>query len=98
QSLAWTSDRKKLITGSLGPIRIFDTATWEQIATLEGHDDWVKAISLSRNNRLLASAPEDNTARIWNLDTNLPVGPPLQDKKSVECAAFSANGRVLVTG
>ncbi|KAG1870888.1 hypothetical protein F4604DRAFT_1771274, partial [Suillus subluteus] len=30
-SLAWTSDGKKLISG------IFDTATWQQIATLEGH-------------------------------------------------------------
>ncbi|KIK44975.1 hypothetical protein CY34DRAFT_571674 [Suillus luteus UH-Slu-Lm8-n1] len=79
-SLAWTSDGEKLITGSLGPIRIFDTATWEQTATLQDHPDWVKAISLSHNNRLLASILEDNTARIWNLDTNLPVGPPFQHK------------------
>ncbi|KIK32161.1 hypothetical protein CY34DRAFT_102140, partial [Suillus luteus UH-Slu-Lm8-n1] len=97
-SLAWTSDRKKLITGSYGPIRIFDTATWEQIATLEGHETWVRAISLSHNNRLLASASWDKKARIWNLETNLPVGPPLQHEDKVECATFSANGRVLVTG
>jgi WD40 repeat protein len=99
-SLAWTPDGKKLITASKGPIKIFDTATWEQIATLEGHTHWVNAISLSRNNRLLASASGDHTARIWNLDTNLPIGPPLQHRDTVECAAFSANasGRVLVTG
>ncbi|KIK44977.1 hypothetical protein CY34DRAFT_802049 [Suillus luteus UH-Slu-Lm8-n1] len=97
-SLAWTSDGKKLITASWGPIRIFDTATWEQIATLEGHKNVVNAITLSRNNRLLASASDDYTARIWNLDTNLPVGPPLQQGGYVKCPAFSANGRVLVTG
>jgi WD40 repeat protein len=98
-SLAWTSAGKKLITGSYGPIRIFDTATWKQTGTLEGHAyDYVNAISLSRNNRLLASTSDDNTARIWNLDTNLPVGPPLQHKRNVYSAAFSANGRVLVTG
>jgi WD40 repeat protein len=97
-SLAWTWDGKKLITGSLGPIRIFNTATWEQTATLKGHTYWVNAISLSRNNRFLASASRDQTARIWNLDTNLPVGPPVQHGDWVECAAFSANGRVLVTG
>jgi WD40 repeat protein len=96
--LAWTSDGKKLITGSFGPIRIFDTATWRQIATLEGHTDNIKAITLSSNNRLLASASDDNTACLWNLDTNLPVGPPLQHKHRVRSAAFSANGRVLVTG
>jgi tricorn protease-like protein len=97
-SLAWTSDGKKLITASHGPIRIFDTATWKQTSTLEGHTNYVNAISLSRNNRLLASASDDKTACLWNLDTNLPVEPPLQHRDKVECAAFSANGRVLVTG
>ncbi|KAG1734853.1 WD40-repeat-containing domain protein [Suillus occidentalis] len=96
-SLAWTSDGKKLITASRGPIRIFDTATWEQIATLEGHTNSVDAISLSHNNRLLASASDGSTARIWNLDTNLPVEPSLQYKGAVYSTAFSANGRVLVT-
>ncbi|KIK39350.1 hypothetical protein CY34DRAFT_29515, partial [Suillus luteus UH-Slu-Lm8-n1] len=72
-SLAWTLDGKKLITASKGPIRIFDTATWKQTATLEGHENYVNAISSSHNNRLLASASHDRTARIWNLDTNLPV-------------------------
>jgi WD40 repeat protein len=96
--LAWTSDGKKLISASKGPIRIFDTATWKQIAALEGHKDWVNAITLARNNRLLASASDDKTACLWNLDTNLSVGPPIQHKKEVNSTAFSANGRVLVTG
>ncbi|KAG2342354.1 WD40 repeat-like protein [Suillus weaverae] len=94
-SLAWTSDGKKLISGSNDPIRIFDTATWQQLAILEGH-----ANSLStppRNNRLLASASTDSTARLWNLDTNLPVGPPLQHEDVLRSATFSADGKVLVT-
>jgi WD40 repeat protein len=98
-SLAWTLDGKKLISAvSTGPIRIFDTTTWLQIATLQGHTDWVNAITLSPNNRFLASTSDDNTVCIWNLDTNLPVGPPLQHKDELYSAAFSANGRVLVTG
>jgi WD40 repeat protein len=46
--LGWTSDGKKLISGSssYGPIKIFDTATWKQIAVLEGHKHYVNAISL----------------------------------------------------
>jgi WD40 repeat protein len=98
QSLAWTSDAKKLITASRGPIRIFNTATWQQIAILEGHKDYVNAITLTLNNRLLASASDDQTVRIWNLDTTLPVGPPLQHKDKVECTGFSADGKLLVTG
>jgi len=100
RSLAWTPDGKKLvISGSYGPIRIFDTATWQQIAILEGHTRQVSAISLSQNN-LLASVSLDKTARLWNLDANLPVlvGPPLQHKKDLRSAALSSDGKVLVTG
>ncbi|KAG2337920.1 WD40 repeat-like protein [Suillus weaverae] len=98
-SLAWTSDGKKLISGSsIGSIRIFDTATWKQITVIRGHESHVLAITLSRNGRLLASASIDKTARLWNLDMNLPVGPlwTLQHKDWVQCVALSDDG-VLVT-
>ncbi|KIK45716.1 hypothetical protein CY34DRAFT_77323, partial [Suillus luteus UH-Slu-Lm8-n1] len=97
-SLAWTSDGKKLISGSNGPIRIFDTATWQQIAVLIGHSNSVNTISLSPNNCLLASASYDNTARLWNLDTNLQVGLPLQHENDLHSATLSPDGKVLATG
>jgi WD40 repeat protein len=97
-SLAWTSDGKKLISGSFGLIRIFDTATWQQVAILEGHTFIINAIFLSQNNRFLASASGDKTARLWNLDTNLPVGPPLQHEEGLYSAGISPDGKALVTG
>jgi WD40 repeat protein len=95
--LAWTSDGKKLISGSFDPIRIFDTATWQQIAVLEGHTQRITSISLSSNNRLLVSASWDKTARLWNLDTCLPVGPPLHHEGFLDSAALSPDGKVLAT-
>jgi len=99
-SLAWTSDQKKLISGDYdGWIRIFDTATWQQIAILEGgHTDTVYALALFQNDRLLVSASGDKTACLWNLDTNLPVGPPLHHQAFVHSAAISGDGKLLVTG
>jgi len=96
-SLAWTS--KKIITGSYdSSIRIFDTATWQQIAILEGHITSVSSLSLFQNDRLLVSGSHDGTARLWNLDTNLPVGPPIQHQHTVCSTAISADGKQLVTG
>lgn len=97
-SLAWTSNGKKLISGSYRIIRIINTATWQQIAVLQGHTEFVNSISLSQNDNLLVSASNDHTARLWNLDTNLPIGNPLQHEERVRCATLSADGTVLVTG
>jgi WD40 repeat protein len=97
-SLAWTSDQKKLITGAFSLIRIFDTATWQQIAILEGHANYVTSLSLFQNDRLLASGSLDGASRLWNLDTNLAVGPPIQHQDYVNSAAISADGKQLVTG
>ena len=97
-SLAWTSDQKKLIAGiGNGLIRIFDTVTWEQIAILEDHKLPVVAISLFRNDRLLASGSFDHAARLWNLDTNLPIGPPLRHRDWVHGVALSTDGKFLAT-
>jgi len=94
--LAWTS--AQLICGSFYSIRIFDTATWNEIAELCTHNDSVTTITLSRNNRFLASTSLDCTARIWDLETNLQVGLPLHHEKGVGCATLSADGMCLVTG
>ena len=72
--------------------------TWQQIAILEGHTHIVQSLSLFQNERLLASASYDRTARLWNLDTNLPVGVPLQHQSFVHSSAISADGKLLVTG
>jgi len=96
-SLAWTSDQKKLIAGSIDWITILDTATWQQIATLDGHTHYLYSLSLFQNDRLLVSGSTDKTARLWNLDTNLPVGPPIQHEGAVYGAAISADGKLLVT-
>jgi len=97
-SLAWTSDQKKLIAAiENGLIRIFDTVTWEQIAILQDHKSAVVAISLFHNDRLLASGSWDDTARLWNLDTNLPIGPPLRHRNWVRGVALSTDGKFLAT-
>ncbi|KAG2336903.1 WD40 repeat-like protein [Suillus weaverae] len=96
--VSWTSDGKRLVSASYGSIRIFDTATWRRIAILEGGTFDVHTLCLSRNGRLLASASDDQTVRLWNLNKSIPVGPPLQHEGNIRCAAFSADGKLLVTG
>ncbi|KAG2337781.1 hypothetical protein BDR05DRAFT_739515 [Suillus weaverae] len=37
------------------------------------------------------------TARLWNLETNQPIGTPLHHQDNVNSATFSADGKFLVT-
>ncbi|KAG2341116.1 WD40 repeat-like protein [Suillus weaverae] len=95
-SLTWTSDSNKLVSASSdNSIRIFDTATWQELAILEHQD--VVYITLSSNNRFLVSGSNDGTALMWNLDTNLPIDPPIQHECEVDCVSISADGKLLVT-
>ncbi|KAG2060605.1 WD40 repeat-like protein [Suillus hirtellus] len=104
-AVIFSPDAAKIVTGghNENAVKIWDVKTGGLLNTLK-HDNgvwslaWtVDAITLSQNNRLLC-ASDYQTVRLWNLDTNLPVGPPLQHGGDVECAALSADGKLLVTG
>ncbi|KAG1778435.1 hypothetical protein EV702DRAFT_180824 [Suillus placidus] len=65
---------------------------------LDGHTLSVQSIAISPNGRILASASLDNTARLWNLDTNQPISSPLLHAHFVNSVSFSADGKLLATG
>ena len=98
-SLAWTKDRKTLISGSFdSSIVTWNTTTWQHIQVLTGHTNYIAGIALSANDRILASASIDNTARLWNLEYGQLIGLPLQHAQPLQCVSFSTDGKLLATG
>jgi WD40 repeat protein len=94
--LAWTEDGETLISGSWDfSIRTWDTTKWEQTVV---HTNFVIAITISPNDRILASVSYDNTTRLWNLDNGQHISSPIQHAESVYCVSFSSGGKRLATG
>ncbi|KAG2078495.1 WD40 repeat-like protein [Suillus decipiens] len=91
--LAWTSDGKTIFAGRFK----IDTATW-RVALNTGHRNLPYTISLSPNERILASTSYlYKTAQLWNSETDQLIGTPLHHANNVRSAIFSADGKLLVT-
>ena len=50
-------------------IKIWETASGKCERTLEGHEEGVSDVSWSVDSKLVCSASDDNTVRIWDAQT-----------------------------
>jgi transcription initiation factor TFIID subunit 5 len=53
-------------------IDVWDTATWEKIATLEGHTQRILALAFSADGRSLVSGSMDTSAMVWAIPDREP--------------------------
>lgn len=72
---------------------LFFTAT----STLEGHTSAINALALSLDQRLLASASDDSTVRLWDLESGQAI-QTLEHGALVQAVAMSPNAQLVVSG
>ncbi|GEM_PF-1519350 len=72
--------------------------TGEEINTLEGHKDCVRAIAFSPNGQTLASGSQDNNIILWDWQNNRLIRTLKGHSNAVTSLAFSPDGLTLVSG
>lgn len=65
--------------------------------TLDGHKDWVQALSFAPDGKQLASAGNDRVVRIWDVASGEPVATLSGHRYPVNALAYAPDGRRLVS-
>ncbi|HJQ67867.1 MAG TPA: caspase family protein [Blastocatellia bacterium] len=79
-------------------IKLWDTQTGSELSNLAGHNNFVNALTFSRDGRVLASGSYDNTVKLWDTSTGRQLHTLAGHTGPVSGIDFSSDGRFVVSG
>lgn len=87
--------RRVAIGGEDGTLTISERETGTRVAQLEGHTAAVNALALLDDDRVVLSASDDGTLRMWAPDRPMNLRPPANHAGPVRAVCFAPDGDSL---
>ena len=69
----------------------------EERRTLKGHSEWIRNLLVSQDGKVLVSASDDGTVKLWDIESGRQFRTIKSHKGPVRGIALSADGRYLAT-
>ena len=79
-------------------VELWDVETHTNIATLEGHTNYIWSVAFSPDGILLATGSEDNTVKLWNVETHTNIATLEGHTAHITSVAFSPDSMLLASG
>lgn len=79
-------------------ITIPEHLSWQCFQTLKGHQANIGAIDISADGKIIASAGEDQTIKLWQRETGKLIYSFVGVNESIQTLAISPNGKSIIAG
>lgn len=107
RSVAWNRDGTRVLTvtltateqqvGSGRKIVLWNTETGKEVVVLQGHESAVNSAVWSPDDKRIASASDDRTARIWDPNTGRELTVLKEHTRAVHTVSWNHDGTQLLT-
>lgn len=99
ESIAVSPDNSTFFAaGYDGKIRLFDVASRTLIGQAEAHGDWINDIEISNNGKFVVSAGGDQSIKLWEATTLMPLGEPFIGTDSwINSVRITSNSRHIIS-